>query len=149
MNKFIKYGWWVLIIASLVFAFGVYKSNSYKEDGLICSYECKEALKKAEEYGSRNVSRGEKEMFKFQENLNCPDDYVDWDIATTALSEYVRDFIKQNPGLDYDFGPAEIERHFAENCEEDLKIYNEYMARNPNKETPKYSQQEMKEVIIY
>lgn len=30
MNKIIKYGWWVLIIAPLVFAFGVYVNNGYK-----------------------------------------------------------------------------------------------------------------------
>jgi len=35
MNKFIKYGWWVLIIAPLVFAFEVYV-NGYKSNNSIC-----------------------------------------------------------------------------------------------------------------
>ena len=59
----------------------------------------------------------------------CPDDYVDWDIAVTALSQHFKNLAKENP--DIDFGPAEIERHFEENCEEDLKIYNEYITKNP------------------
>ena len=109
MNKIIKYGWWVFIIAPLVFAFGVY--------------------------------------VKHDNQSSCPDDYIDWDIAVNALSQHFNNLSKENP--DVDLGPAEIERHFAENCEEDLKIYDEYMARNANKETPKHSQQTMKEAITY
>lgn len=61
-------------------------------------------------------------------NPVCPDDYVDWDIAVTALSQHFIDLSKKNP--DIDFGPADIKQHFAENCEEDLKIYNEYIAKS-------------------
>lgn len=58
-------------------------------------------------------------------NPICSDNYVDWDIAVDALSQHFSNLAKENPNVD--FGPAEIERHFAENCEEDLKIYNKYI----------------------
>ena len=44
----------------------------------------------------------------------CPDDYVDWDIAVDALSQHFKDLAKEN--RDIDFGSADIEKHFAENC---------------------------------
>jgi len=59
-------------------------------------------------------------------NPICSDDHVDWDFAVTALSQHFKDLSKNDSNID--FGPAEIERHFAENCEEDLKIYDKYMA---------------------
>lgn len=52
----------------------------------------------------------------------CKTDKINWDIATQALSEHYR-----NSGST-DFGPADIQRHFEENCENDLKIYSNYMA---------------------
>ena len=60
----------------------------------------------------------------------CPDDYVDWSIAVTALSHHFIDLSKKNP--DIDFGPADIKQHFAENCEDDLKIYDEYIDNYSN-----------------
>lgn len=55
----------------------------------------------------------------------CFDNYIDWDIAVTALSQHFKKLAQDNS--DVDFGPVEIERHFEENCEEDLKIYYSYI----------------------
>ncbi len=71
-------------------------------------------------------------IFYKSNNPICPDDYVDWNIAVKALSQHYDDLSKEN--LDVDLGPVEIERHFAENCEEDLKIYDDYITKNAKKE---------------
>lgn len=61
-----------------------------------------------------------------QINPACSEENIDWDIAVGALSQHFKNLAKNNP--DIDFGPADIRRHFAENCEEDLKIYEKYLA---------------------
>ena len=50
----------------------------------------------------------------------CSTEDVDWNIAVRALSEY------HYANESHDIGPAEIQRHFEENCEADLKIYADY-----------------------
>ncbi|MFH1365988.1 MAG: hypothetical protein ABIG99_01190 [Patescibacteria group bacterium] len=78
----------------------------------------------------------------------CPVNDIDWDIAVNALSQHFSNLSKENS--DVDFGPTDIKKHFSENCEEDLKIYDEYVARNINKETSEYSDPKiMKDAIIY
>lgn len=91
MNKFKKYGWWLLILAPLLFAFWVYVDSDRQSNRLVQS--------------------------------PCQEENIDWDIAITALTEYAKN---QNP--DYGMGSADIKKHFAENCEEDLEIYNKYLA---------------------
>lgn len=118
MNKFTKYGWWLLIIAPLLFTFGVYVNNGYETTNEEATGEATKAKGIVKEVAETEIP--EKQVIS-----TCPDDYVDWDIAVTALSEYGR-----NQSPDYDLGPADIERHFAENCEEDLKIYNDYINKN-------------------
>jgi len=56
--------------------------------------------------------------------VSCPTENIDWDIAIQALTEYQR-----NSSFT-DFGPADIERHFQENCEEDMEIYNVYLLQH-------------------
>ena len=51
----------------------------------------------------------------------CSTEDVDWNIAVRALSEY--HYANEN----HDTGPAEIQRHFEENCKADLKIYADYV----------------------
>lgn len=110
IEKIIKYGWWVLIIIPLAFAFGVYINNDYKITN-----------EKAEKLVEIEIPEN-------QINSACSKENVDWDIAVDALTKHYADLKRQNPNEEIDGGPAEIERHFAENCEEDLKIYDKYLA---------------------
>jgi|GEM_PF-5099416 hypothetical protein len=61
-------------------------------------------------------------VFYKTNSQTCSSSGVNWEVMVSALSEHSK---KQGP--DYDLGPADIERHFAENCEADLKIYNDYL----------------------
>ena len=116
MNKITKYGWWVLIIVPLVLAFAVYVNNGStipaKEEPTITEWVTTEV-----------------NMEEIINNPTCPVEDVDWDIAVDALSKHYVNLKKQNPDKEIDGGPAEIERHFEENCEEDLKIYNKYISQ--------------------
>lgn len=52
----------------------------------------------------------------------CPADKdVNWDVAVTALS--------LNASSTTEFGPAEVERHFSQNCAADMKIYGDYVQK--------------------
>ena len=54
---------------------------------------------------------------------------IDWDIAIFALSDYMEYGAGATSGEET--GPAEIQRHFEENCERDMKIYTDVITRNP------------------
>lgn len=54
----------------------------------------------------------------------CSTENIDWRIAVRALSEY--HYANENE----DTGPAEIQRHFEEDCKNDLAIYTDYIARH-------------------
>ena len=132
MKKLEKYEWIIPVLTILlIIILGIFIGNGYsfKKD-YTCSYDCRKSLEKAENYGNGNIiNKEQKEIFKFQENESCPINNIDWDIAVSALSDYAKNFINQNPGLDYDFGPADIEDHFKSNCEQDLQIYNDYISK--------------------
>jgi hypothetical protein len=54
---------------------------------------------------------------------------IDWDIAIVALSDYMEYGAGATSGEES--GPAEIQRHFEENCERDMKIYTDVVTKNP------------------
>lgn len=54
---------------------------------------------------------------------------IDWDIAIVVLSDYMEYGAGATSGEDH--GPAEIQRHFEENCERDMAIYTDVVAKNP------------------
>ena len=54
---------------------------------------------------------------------------IDWDIAIVALSDYMEYGLGSTTGEDH--GPAEIQRHFEENCEQDMAIYTDVVTKNP------------------
>ena len=61
----------------------------------------------------------------------CPaTDGIDWDLAIITLSYYMQHGAGKNSGED--MGPAEIQRHFAENCDRDMAIYNDMVTKNPH-----------------
>ena len=60
--------------------------------------------------------------------LSCKEENIDWDIAVDALSKHYSDLRKQNPNEEIYLGSADIKKYFSENCEENLKIYEEYLA---------------------
>ena len=61
----------------------------------------------------------------------CPaTDGIDWDLAIIALSYYMQH--GAGAGSGEDTGPAEIQRHFAENCNRDMAIYNDMVTKSPN-----------------
>ncbi len=99
-----KYSWLALIIVPLIFVFGVYLNNITDE------------------------KTTETEILGGQINSACPEENIDWSIAIEALTKHFSNLKKQNPSKEIDLGSTDIERHFAENCKEDLKIYEEYLA---------------------
>lgn len=123
MKKFTTYGWIVaLVIASLALALLFYFYNNFNAR----MADIKEAVINLG-ISVENIQRSQQLSIWYQ---SCPDAVnIDWEIAINALSQHFSNLAKQTPGEDY-FGPAEIERHFAENCEEDLKIYNNYVTIN-------------------
>ncbi len=61
----------------------------------------------------------------------CPAaDGIDWELAIIFLSSYMQNGAGASSGED--FGPAEIQRHFADNCDRDMAIYNEMITKNPH-----------------
>ncbi len=55
---------------------------------------------------------------------------IDWDLAIITLSYYMQ--YGAGAGSGEDMGPAEIQRHFAQNCDRDMAIYNEMITKNPH-----------------
>lgn len=72
-------------------------------------------------------------FFSYSEDMtieNCPAAKdINWDLAIIALSDYM----EYGAGAENkeDIGPAEIQRNFNENCERNMRIYNDVKARNP------------------
>lgn len=53
---------------------------------------------------------------------------INWEAAIYALSDYMH----SGAGSSNDnLGPAEIQRHFAENCEQDMRVYEDAIDKNP------------------
>ncbi len=50
---------------------------------------------------------------------------IDWDMAIYALSYYME---YGQGSKDKDFGPAEIQRNFNENCDRNMTIYDEFVS---------------------
>lgn len=53
---------------------------------------------------------------------------INWELANVALSDYM----EYGAGsTTKEFGSAEIQRNFEENCERNMKIYNDMISKNP------------------
>ena len=109
-DKITKYGWIILISVSLLMA-------------LLSYFKILPTTKEIP------IEQNDHEAYMEQiiNNPTCPVEGIDWNVAVRAFTKHFDDLRKQNPKAEIDLGPAEIERHFEYNCEEDLKIYNDYL----------------------
>lgn len=58
-------------------------------------------------------------------SINCPQTKeINWQLAIHTLSAYM-----QFEAIEEDYGSAEIQRNFDENCERNMRIYEEYNSR--------------------
>ncbi len=62
----------------------------------------------------------------------CPaTDNINWEVANLVLSDYME---YGEGSSTQEFGPAEIQRNFEENCDRNMKIYNDKLTKNPTME---------------
>ena len=121
MNKLIKYGWWVLIITSLMFAFGVYVNNGYRFDNL--SHKTNNSI--------------------------CPDNFKNSEEKTTAFENWINDFYDNNPNATIaEMSKARRNFYIKNNCTEALKRYEDYKAGNVDKETQQNIERIIKEEVL-
>lgn len=107
-KNLIKYGWWVLIIASLVLAFGVYVNNGYRFNN--SSYKTN--------------------------NPVCPDDFSTSEEQSIVMEKWTNNFFDTHPDATIsDFSKARVNFWKENNCTEALKRYDDYTTGNVDKET--------------
>ena len=122
IEKFIEYGWWVLIIAPLVFAFGVYVNNGYK----ITNEKTIEEIANPTEVSMEQV---------INEPV-CPDVFKDAQAEIISFLKWSDKFSSKYPNVSLEqISAARIDFYVENNCVEAFKRHDDFLVGKMDEET--------------